>query len=86
MNEAIAYEMAARFWRARGYPLFGDAYLQEACACYRRWGAEGKVSSCSSSPASTPASASSRRVDAVATRRRSPSSRRPPLISWTSWR
>ena len=42
-NEAIAYEMAARFWRARGYPLFGDAYLQEACARYRRWGAEGKV-------------------------------------------
>ena len=35
--------MAARFWRARGYALFGDAYLQEACACYRRWGAEGKV-------------------------------------------
>ena len=43
MNEAIAYEMAARFWRARGYALFGDAYLQKACACYRRWGAEGKV-------------------------------------------
>ena len=42
-DEAIAYEMAARFWRARGYALFGDAYLQEACACYRRWGAEGKV-------------------------------------------
>ena len=42
-DEALAYEMAARFWRARGYPLFGDADLQEACACYRRWGAEGKV-------------------------------------------
>ena len=42
-KEAIAYEMAARFWRARGYPLFADAYLQEACALYRRWGAEGKV-------------------------------------------
>ena len=42
-DEAIAYEMAARFWRARGYPLFGDADLQEACARYRRWGAEGKV-------------------------------------------
>jgi predicted ATPase/signal transduction histidine kinase len=42
-DEAIAYEMAATFWRARGYPRFGDAYLQEACACYRRWGAEGKV-------------------------------------------
>jgi len=42
-DEAIAYETAARFWRGRGYPLFGDAYLQEACARYRRWGAEGKV-------------------------------------------
>ena len=42
-DEAVAYETAARFWRARGYPLFGDAYLQEACACYQRWGAEGKV-------------------------------------------
>ena len=42
-DEGIAYEMAARFWRARGYTLFGDTYLQQACACYRRWGAEGKV-------------------------------------------
>jgi len=42
-NEAIAYELAARFWRARGYPLFADAYVQEACARYRRWGAEGKA-------------------------------------------
>ena len=42
-GEAVAYEMAARFWRARGYVLFGDAYLRQACACYRRWGAEGKV-------------------------------------------
>jgi predicted ATPase/signal transduction histidine kinase len=41
--EAIAYELAARFWRERGHPLFGDAYLQEACDRYRRWGAEGKV-------------------------------------------
>jgi hypothetical protein len=35
--------MAARFWRARGYPLFAEAYLREAVARYRRWGAEGKV-------------------------------------------
>src|SRR6185295_7643308 len=42
-GEAIAYERAAEFWRARGLPLFGDAYLQQACAYYRRWGAEGKV-------------------------------------------
>jgi predicted ATPase/signal transduction histidine kinase len=41
--EAIAYEVAARFWRARGHPLFADTYLQEASDRYRRWGAEGKV-------------------------------------------
>jgi predicted ATPase/signal transduction histidine kinase len=42
-TEAIAFEVAAHFWRARGHPLFGDAYLREACDRYRRWGAEGKV-------------------------------------------
>jgi GAF domain-containing protein len=42
-DEAVTYEMAARFWRARGHPLFADVYLREASACYRRWGAEGKV-------------------------------------------
>jgi predicted ATPase/signal transduction histidine kinase len=42
-EEAVAYELAGRFWRARGHPLFGDAFAQEACALYRRWGAEGKV-------------------------------------------
>src|SRR4029079_5729929 len=42
-NEAIAYETAGRFWRARGYPLFGDAYLREARARYQRWGAAGKA-------------------------------------------
>jgi predicted ATPase/signal transduction histidine kinase len=42
-NEAVAFEVAGRFWRARGHPIFGDAYLREACERYRRWGAEGKV-------------------------------------------
>ena len=42
-NEAIAYEVASRFWRARGYQLFADAYLEAARDRYRRWGAEGKV-------------------------------------------
>src|SRR5262249_975386 len=41
-NEAIAYEEAARFWHPRGYPLFADAYLQEASERYSRWGAEGR--------------------------------------------
>jgi len=42
-TEAVAFEVAARFWRARGYPLFADAYVREACDRYQRWGAEGKV-------------------------------------------
>ena len=80
-DEAIAYEMAARFWRARGYPLFGDAYLQEACARYRRWGAEGKVQQLTRLYPGL----GKQPADLLATSR-SPSSRRPPLINWTCWR
>src|SRR4029450_11446958 len=42
-NEAIAYEVAARFYGARGFDNFADAYLREARYCYLRWGADGKV-------------------------------------------
>jgi PAS domain S-box-containing protein len=42
-NEAIAYELAARFYAARGFQKFADAYLIEARYCYQRWGADGKV-------------------------------------------
>ena len=42
-NEAIAYEAAARFHRARGEALIADAYVREAHACYAQWGAEGKA-------------------------------------------
>src|SRR5262249_35568146 len=42
-NEAIAYELAARFYAARGFHKFADAYLLEARYCYQRWGADGKV-------------------------------------------
>jgi PAS domain S-box-containing protein len=42
-NEAIAYEVAARFYRARGFDQFADVYLRNARHCYLRWGAEGKV-------------------------------------------
>jgi predicted ATPase/signal transduction histidine kinase len=42
-NEAIAYEVAARFYAARGFQKFADAYLVEARYCYQRWGADGKV-------------------------------------------
>ncbi|WP_437594473.1 sensor histidine kinase [Sorangium sp. So ce1000] len=42
-NEALAHEIASRFYRKRGFDLFADTYLREARACYARWGADGKV-------------------------------------------
>ncbi len=42
-NEAVAYEVAARFYAARGFQKFADEYLLEARCCYQRWGADGKV-------------------------------------------
>jgi PAS domain S-box-containing protein len=42
-NEAIAYECASDFYRARGFDQFADLYLRNARYCYLRWGAAGKV-------------------------------------------
>ena len=42
-NEGLAYEVAARFYAARGLDKFRDTYLREARYCYLRWGADGKV-------------------------------------------
>jgi predicted ATPase/signal transduction histidine kinase len=42
-NEALAYEVASRFYRARALDVFADSYLREARACYLRWGADAKV-------------------------------------------
>jgi predicted ATPase/C4-dicarboxylate-specific signal transduction histidine kinase len=42
-NEAIAHEVAARFYLARGFETIADAYLRNARYCYLRWGATGKV-------------------------------------------
>jgi len=42
-NEAVAYEVAARFYAARGFDKIAGAYLREARYCYLRWGADGKV-------------------------------------------
>ena len=42
-HEAIAYEVAARFYAARGFQKVADAYWLEARYCYQRWGADGKV-------------------------------------------
>jgi predicted ATPase/signal transduction histidine kinase/CheY-like chemotaxis protein len=42
-NEAIAGELAARFYAARGLQTIAQAYLRNARYCYLRWGADGKV-------------------------------------------
>jgi PAS domain S-box-containing protein len=43
-NEALANELAARFYAARGFETISRAYLRNARYCYLRWGADGKVS------------------------------------------
>ena len=42
-NEALANELAARFYVARGFEKIAYAYLREARYCYLRWEAAGKV-------------------------------------------
>ena len=42
-NEAVAYELAARFYAARGFAEFADTYLRKARYGYLLWGADGKV-------------------------------------------
>jgi predicted ATPase/signal transduction histidine kinase len=41
--EAIAHEVAARFYSGRGFETIAHAYLRNARYCYLRWGALGKV-------------------------------------------
>jgi predicted ATPase/signal transduction histidine kinase len=42
-NEALANELAARFYMARGFDKIANTYLRDARYCYLRWGADGKV-------------------------------------------
>src|SRR5260370_5438497 len=42
-NEALAHEVAARFYLARGFETIAHTYLCNARNCYDRWGAVGKV-------------------------------------------
>jgi PAS domain S-box-containing protein len=42
-NEAIAYELAARFYAARGFERIARVYLRDARYGYLRWGADGKA-------------------------------------------
>jgi PAS domain S-box-containing protein len=42
-NEAVANELAARFYASRSFDVIAHAYLRRARYCYLRWGAAGKV-------------------------------------------
>ena len=42
-HEALALELAAQFYAARGFDRIAKAYLRDARSGYRQWGAEGKV-------------------------------------------
>jgi PAS domain S-box-containing protein len=42
-NEALAHELAARFYAARGFERIAHAYMRNAWHCYLRWGATGKI-------------------------------------------
>src|SRR3984893_13184018 len=42
-NEALANELAGRFYAVRGFEKIAHAYLRDARYCYLHWGASGKV-------------------------------------------
>jgi predicted ATPase/signal transduction histidine kinase/tRNA A-37 threonylcarbamoyl transferase component Bud32 len=42
-NVALASELAASFWKQRGYPTIATSYARQAREAYSQWGAEGKV-------------------------------------------
>jgi PAS domain S-box-containing protein len=42
-HEALAHELAARFYAARGFEQIAQLYLRNARYGYLRWGADGKV-------------------------------------------
>ncbi|MBD2157295.1 AAA family ATPase [Leptolyngbya sp. FACHB-16] len=42
-EEALAYELAAKFYLSRGRERFAQTYMKEAHYCYERWGATAKV-------------------------------------------
>jgi predicted ATPase len=42
-NEALANELAARFYMLRGFDKTANTYLRDARDCYLQWGADGKI-------------------------------------------
>lgn len=54
-DEALANEMAARFFSAKGKRRIAGAYFSDARNAYRRWGADGKVKAMDTGYAGIPA-------------------------------
>ena len=69
-TKAVAHELAARFYDARGFETPADAYPRRARQCYLRWRAQGKV----------------RQLDRLYPHLAGPEGRiqRPPTTSWSS--
>ncbi len=42
-NEALAYELAARYYRNKGFPVIEESYSKEARDLYLNWGAKRKA-------------------------------------------
>ena len=42
-EEALAFELAAKFYLARGHDLVASIYMKQARYCYLKWGAKAKV-------------------------------------------
>src|SRR5882672_551831 len=52
--EALANELASRFYAARGFEKIARLYLQDACYGYLCWGADGKVRQLEQAPSRHP--------------------------------
>ena len=48
--QALALELAARFWEEQGQPKVAGVFLRDAIARYRQWGAHAKVAALQQSP------------------------------------
>jgi diguanylate cyclase (GGDEF)-like protein len=48
--QALALELAARFWEEQGQPKVAAVFLRDAIARYRQWGAHAKVAALQQSP------------------------------------
>ncbi|MGC4119700.1 MAG: serine/threonine-protein kinase PknK [Myxococcales bacterium] len=60
-NQALANELAGRFWLAKGKPHFADLYLRNALEGYRAWGARRRARPCARPTRSSSRTGGSRR-------------------------